>query len=132
MRAVCAQTILKFPTPDATSYEESLTYCRDFIQRWLNHPLIVPAVGPHAAYTATPELLRAAAALAVEYGVPLHIHVSETALEVESNRAQYDMPVVPWLKKQNVLEAKVNAAHCVHLDEGEMHSLKRYQAGVAH
>ena len=132
MRAVCAQTILKFPTPDATSYEESLAYCRDFIQRWLSHPLIVPAVGPHAAYTGTPELLRAAAALAIEYDVPLHIHVSETALEVESNRAQYDMPVVPWLKKHNVLEAKVIAAHCVHLDEGEMHSLKRYQAGVAH
>ena len=132
MRAVCAQTILKFPAPDATSYEESLAYCRGFIERWLNHPLIVPAVGPHAAYTATPELLQAAAALAVEYDVPLHIHVSETALEVESNRARYDMPVVPWLRKQNVLDAKVIAAHCVHLDEGEMRSLKRYGAGVAH
>ncbi len=132
MRAVCAQTILKFPAPDATSYEESLAYCRSFIQRWLNHPLIVPAVGPHAAYTATPELLQAAAALAVEYDVPLHIHVSETALEVESNRSRYDMPVVPWLRKQNVLDAKVIAAHCVHLDEGEMRSLKRHGAGVAH
>ncbi len=132
MRAVCAQTVLKFPAPDATSYEESLAYCRDFIERWLNHRLIVPAVGPHAAYTATPELLRAAAALAVEYDVPLHIHVSETALEVEANRARYDMPVVPWLRKQNVLDAKVIAAHCVHLDEGEMRTLKHHQVGVAH
>ena len=132
MRAICAQTILKFTAPDATSYEESLAYCRDFIERWLNHPLIVPAVGPHAAYTATPELLRSAAALAVEYDVPLHIHISETTLEVEANRAQYDMPVVPWLKKQNVLDAKVIAAHCVHLDEGEMRSLKRHRVGVAH
>lgn len=132
MRAICAQTILKFPAPDATSYEESLAYCRDFIERWLDHPLIVPAVGPHAAYTATPEMLRASAALSVEYDVPLHIHVSETALEVEESRAQHGMPVVPWLKKQNVLEAKVIAAHCVHLDEGEMHTLKHHQAGVAH
>ncbi len=132
MRAICAQTILKFPAPDATSYEESLAYCRDFIEHWLDHPLIVPAVGPHAAYTATPELLRASAALAVEYDVPLHIHVSETALEVEENRSQYDMPVVPWLKKQNILDAKVIAAHCIHLDEGEMHTLKHHKAGVAH
>jgi 5-methylthioadenosine/S-adenosylhomocysteine deaminase len=132
MRAICTQTILKFPAPDATSYEESLAYCRGFIQRWLDHPLIVPAVGPHAAYTSTPEMLRASAALAVEYDVPLHIHVAETTLEVEASRAQYDMPVVPWLKKQNVLNAKVIAAHCVHLDEGEMHTMKHHQVGVAH
>lgn len=132
MRAICAQTILKFPAPDATSYDESLAYCRHFIEQWLGHPLIVPAVGPHAAYTATPELLRASAALALEYDVPLHIHVSETSLEVEASRAQYDMPAVPWLKKQNVLEAKVIAAHCVHLDEGEMHTFKHHSVGIAH
>jgi len=132
MRAICAQTILKFPAPDATSYEESLAYCRGFIQRWLGHPLIVPAVGPHAAYTSTPEMLQASAALALEYDVPLHIHISETTLEVEGSKAQYDMPVVPWLEQQNILQAKVIAAHCVHLDESEMHTLKRHRAGVAH
>jgi 5-methylthioadenosine/S-adenosylhomocysteine deaminase len=132
MRAVCAQTILKFPAPDATSFEESLAYCRQFIEQWRDHSLIVPAVGPHAAYTATPELLHASAALALEFDVPLHIHIAETALEVEESRAQHGMPIVPWLKKQDVLEAKVIAAHCVHLDEGEMHTLRKHQAGVAH
>src|SRR5512140_3721576 len=33
MRALCAQTVLRFPTPDAQSYEESLAAARDFIQR---------------------------------------------------------------------------------------------------
>ena len=132
MRAICAQTILKLPTPDATSYDESLAYCRDFIERWQDHPLVVPAVGPHAAYTSTPEMLQASAALAIEYDVPLHIHISETSMEVEGSRAQYDMPVVPWLKKQNVFEPKVIAAHCVHLDDGELRTLKHYGAGVAH
>jgi 5-methylthioadenosine/S-adenosylhomocysteine deaminase len=42
------------------------------------------------------------------------------------------MPVVPWLKKQNIFEPKVIAAHCVHLDDGEMHTLKHHGAGVAH
>ncbi len=132
MRAICAQTILKFPAPDATSFDESLDYCRDFIERWRDHPLVMPAVGPHAAYTSTPEMLQASAALALEYDVPLHIHISETALEVEDSRTHYDMPVVPWLKKQNVFGPKVIAAHCVHLDDGEMHTLKHYGAGVAH
>ncbi len=132
LRAVCAETVLKFPTPDAASYEEGLAYSREYIKRWKDHPLIVPAIGPHAPYTCPPEILQACAALAIEFDVPLHIHISETALEVENNRKETSMPVVPWVKKQNVLDAKVIAAHCVHIDEGEMHTLKHAGAGVAH
>ncbi|WP_322791537.1 amidohydrolase family protein, partial [Bellilinea sp.] len=58
LRGICGQTVLKFPTPDAQSYEESLAYARDYIQRWKNHSLIIPAVAPHAPYTCTDEILR--------------------------------------------------------------------------
>ena len=132
MRAVCAQTVLKFPTPDAQSYEESLAAARDFIQRWKGHPLIVPSVAPHAPYTCTEEILRATAALAIEFDVPLHTHLSETALEVENMRRDEGMPVVPYVSKFGLLDAKVLAAHCVHIDEGEMRSLLHAHAGVAH
>ncbi len=132
MRAVCAETVLKFPTPDALSYDEGLEHARDFILRWKGHPLITPAVGPHTPYTTTAELLQACAQLALEFDVPLHIHIAETSQEVEEHRAEYGMPMVPWVKKQGVFEAKVTAAHCVHLDEGEMHTLLHYGVGVAH
>lgn len=132
MRAVCGQTILKFPSPDAESYEDALDSARGFIERWKDHPLIVPAVSPHAPYTCTAEILQACAALAKEYDVPLHTHIAETSQEVEQWRETYDMPVVPWVKKQGLLEAKVIAAHCVHIDTGEMHTLEHAHAGVAH
>lgn len=132
MRALCGQTVLKFPSPDAGSYEESLAAARDFIQRWKGHPLIVPAVAPHAPYTCTGEILRACAQLAAEFDVPLHTHLSETALEVENIRREHGMPVIPYVKKQGLLEAKVLAAHCVHIDEGEMRTLAHARAGVAH
>ena len=132
MRALCAQTVLRFPTPDATSYEESLAMARDFIQRWRGHPLIVPAPAPHAPYTCTPEILRACAELAVEFDVPLHIHLSETTQEVDDSRRLHGMPVVPWVKKHGLFDAKVLAAHCVHVDDGEIRALKNYNAGVAH
>ncbi len=132
MRAVCSQTVLKFPSPDAGSYEESLALAREFIQRWKGHPLIVPSVAPHAPYTCTAEILAATAALAVEFDVPLHTHISETAQEVENMRHEQGMPVVPYVKKQGLLEAKVLAAHCVHIDEGEMRTLMHAGAGVAH
>jgi 5-methylthioadenosine/S-adenosylhomocysteine deaminase len=132
MRAVCSETVLKFPTPDAHTYEESLAYSRNFIQRWKGHDLITPSVGPHAPYTCNPEILRACAALAVEFDVPLHIHLAETQAEVENMRNEQGMPVIPYIKKQNVLEAKVIAAHCVHVDEGEIRTLLHSGAGVAH
>ncbi len=42
------------------------------------------------------------------------------------------MPVIPWFKKQNILETKAIAAHCVHIDEGEMRSMARANMGIAH
>ena len=132
MRALCGQTVLRFPAPDATSYEDGLARARDFIQRWRGHPLIVPAPAPHAPYTCTPEILRACAELAAEFDVPLHIHLSETLLEAEESRRVNGMPVIPWVKKQGLFGAKVLAAHCVHVDDGEMRALKNFGAGVAH
>jgi 5-methylthioadenosine/S-adenosylhomocysteine deaminase len=132
LRAVCSQTVLKFPTPDAKSYEESLSYARDFIQRWKGHPLIVPSVAPHAPYTCTNEILKATSQLAQEFDVPLHTHLSETALEVENMRKETGMPVIPYVKKQGLFEAKVLAAHCVHVDPGEIRTLMHAGAGIAH
>ncbi|MBK8822105.1 MAG: amidohydrolase family protein [Anaerolineales bacterium] len=132
MRAVCGQSVMKYPAPDAPSFEVSLAYAREFIKKWKGHPLIVPAVAPHAPYSTTPEILRSCAELAREFDVPLHIHISETAFEVETMRNEQGMPVVPYIKKQGVLEAKVIAAHCVHVDTGEMKTLLHVNAGIAH
>jgi 5-methylthioadenosine/S-adenosylhomocysteine deaminase len=132
MRAVLGQTILKFPSPDASNYDESLAYCRSFIEQWRDHPLIIPAVAPHAPYTATPDMLQNCVALAIEFDVPLHIHIAETALEQENSVAQYDTTVVPWLQQYNLFDAKVIAAHCVHLRENEMRTLLQHSAGIAH
>jgi 5-methylthioadenosine/S-adenosylhomocysteine deaminase len=132
LRAVCGQTVMRFPAPDAPSYEDSLAATRQFIEEWLNHPLIVPAVSPHAPYSCTEEILRATAALAAEFDVPLHTHIAETSYEVDNARKEWGMPVVPYVKKQNLFEAKVLAAHCVHLDVGEISTLKHHGAGVSH
>ena len=132
MRAVCGQTVMKFPAPDAASYEDSLQMAREFIQRWKDHPLIVPAVSPHAPYTCTAEILRATAELAKEFDVPLHTHLAETAFEVENMRSEHGIPVIPYVKKQGLFEAKVIAAHCVHVDTGEIRTLLHARAGVSH
>ena len=132
MRAVCGQTVMKFPAPDAEAYEDSLAMARDFIRRWKGHPLIVPSIAPHAPYTCTAEILRATSAIAQEFDVPLHTHLAETSYEVENMRSEHGMPVMPYVKKQSLLDAKVIAAHCVHIDTGEMRTLLHAGAGVSH
>ena len=132
MRAVCGQSILKFPTPDAKSYDDSMEQARDYIKRWKNHPLIVPSIAPHAPYTCTDDILRATSELAQEFDVPLHTHLAETSFEVETIRKENGMPVIPYVKKQGLFEAKVIAAHCVHIDAGEIRTLHHGGAGVSH
>lgn len=132
MRAVCSQTVLKFPSPDAGSYDDSLGAAREFIKGWTGHPLIVPSVGPHAPYTCTPQIIKACASLAAETCAPLHIHIAETPFEVQDSLKQYGQREVPWVEMYNMFDAKVIAAHCVHVDQTEIRILGRVGAGVAH
>jgi 5-methylthioadenosine/S-adenosylhomocysteine deaminase len=132
MRAVVGQTVMKFPSPDSSSYEEALDRCRHLIKKWEGHPLIVPSIAPHAIYTCTSEVLSDCSKLAQETDSIVHIHVSETADEVANCRNAEGIPVVPYIKKLGLLDTKLVAAHCVHLDLGEMRSLMHADAGIAH
>lgn len=132
IRGLCGQTILKFPAPDAESYETSLAYTEAFIEKWKGHPIVIPSVAPHAPYTSTDDMLEQCAALAHKHDVPLIIHVSETRQEVEDSRRDFGMPPVPRIKKLGILDHKCLCAHCVHIDQGEIRTLHNHNVGVAH
>lgn len=132
LRALLCESILKFPTPDAPTYEDSLAYTREFIEKWQDHPLIQPTIAPHAPYSNTEETLRKSADLAKEYDLPLMIHIAETEREVHDSLEMYGKTVVPWVKDYGILDVPIIAAHCVHIDEHEMRLLKKYDGSVAH
>ncbi len=132
MRGICGQTILKFPAPDAQSYDESLEYARAFIEKWKDHPLIVPAVAPHAPYTATDDMIERCVELALAYDVPIHIHLSETQKEVRDNYQERGEPPILWADGLGLFRARVIAAHCVHIEDREMPVLAENEAGVSH
>ncbi len=132
LRGICSQTILKFKGPDADTYEQALKSAEALINKWKGHPLIIPGVAPHAAYTSTEDILTSATELAVSHDVPLLIHIAETSSEVEECIENFEMRVVHYLEKQGVFSAKTISAHCVHIDESEMHTLHHHQVGIAH
>ncbi|MBN1402447.1 MAG: amidohydrolase family protein [Anaerolineae bacterium] len=132
MRGICGQTVMKLPTPDALTYDDSLRACVDFLDHWRDHPLIVAAPAPHSAYMATPDILRQTTELASSYGVPQLIHVAETAEEVRNLLAETSMRPVRWLEQLGLFESKVLAAHCVHVNREDMALLAHHGVGVAH
>jgi 5-methylthioadenosine/S-adenosylhomocysteine deaminase len=132
MRAICGETVVKYPTPDAASYDEGLRYCQDFVGHWRGHDLVVAAPAPHSIYMTTPELLQATRSIAQDNHVPQLIHVAETLEETEALVSESALRPVRWLEEHGLLEHPMIAAHCVHVNVEEIQLMAKYRVGVAH
>jgi 5-methylthioadenosine/S-adenosylhomocysteine deaminase len=132
LRGVLGQTIIGFPAPDHKTWNESISAAERYIQRFRHDDLIVPAVAPHAIYTTPDDALVASHNLAVKYGVPLLIHLSETKTERDDALAKRKLTPTQTLEKLRVLDGRVVAAHCVWEDDNDLWILKRHGTGVAH
>lgn len=89
-------------------------------------------VAPHAVYTAGPDLLKRCAAFSRELELPLTLHVSETAKEVEDCVKAYGATPVRWLDQLGLLNDKTVIAHCIHVDDEEIQILKDRRVVIAH
>jgi 5-methylthioadenosine/S-adenosylhomocysteine deaminase len=132
VRGVLGQTLIGFPAPDHKTWNESIAAADRYIQRFRTDDLIVPAIAPHAIYTTPDEALVASHNLAVKYGIPLLIHLSETKTERDNALAKRNMTPTQTLEKLGVLDGRVVAAHCVWEDGSDLRILKRHGTGVAH
>lgn len=132
MRAVLGVGILDFPTAAAKTTDEYFEKAEIFINNWRGDGLITPCIAPHAAYTCGPDTLRRAKELADKYGIPIHIHLSETEWEVNEIQSRYGKRPVQYLDSLDFLGKKVLAAHCVWLDDDEIGIMSERGVGVAH
>ncbi len=90
------------------------------------------ALGPHAPYTCSMELLRWVRRKADELGVRIHIHVSETEFEVEQIIDSYGARPFEYLDEMDFLGDDVLAAHGVWLSDSEMDIIKDNQVKLSH
>jgi 5-methylthioadenosine/S-adenosylhomocysteine deaminase len=132
MRAVVGETLIDFPAPDNKTWEEALSYTREFAERWRDHPRVTPAVAPHAPYTVSGEHLVAAHDLANELDVPLLIHVAEDRAETEQLVERTGLTSVEYLNELKILTPRVLAAHMVWPTADEIALLAANDVGVAH
>lgn len=98
----------------AEMYEESL--------KWNDQSLFAIAI--HAIYSVREEMFVWSTAFARERGLKIHIHLSETAKEVEDCKAAHGgMSPVEYLDSLGVLGPDVIAAHTLWLSENDVRIL---------
>ena len=132
IRTIAGQTIIGFPVPDAATPQAGLERAERFLERFSGHPLVTPAVAPHALYTNDQATLVACRKLADKYRVPLVIHLSETRKEQEDMRAQYGKSPAAVLSEWGVFDGPTIAAHGVWLSNDDLDLLRERQVGIAH
>ncbi len=130
MRGVLARGMIG-AGPDG---ERAITESKELIARWHKaaNERILFMLGPHAPYTCPPEYLKRVADLAGALQVGIHIHLAETRGEVEDCIKKYGKTPVKHLEDVGILQHRVLAAHCVHLNEADIDILKKCDVGVAH
>jgi len=83
------------------------------------------AWSPHAIYTVSEANLKMVAEKAAEMKVRVHIHLAETAREVEDCRMKHRCSPVEYLDRLGLLSHMTLAAHAVHLSDRDIELLAR-------
>jgi 5-methylthioadenosine/S-adenosylhomocysteine deaminase len=81
---------------------------------------VSPALAPHSIYRVSEESLRWVAELGAERQVPIQIHLSETAKEVEDCIAAHGIRPAAYLDRLGMLNERTVLAHGVWLDPEEL------------
>lgn len=85
----------------------------------------------HAEYTTNPTIVRCAADMAKEYGMNMHIHLSETKSEHEECKARHGKTPAAYFESLGAFDVPCTAAHCVWLEGEDYEILARKGVTVA-
>jgi 5-methylthioadenosine/S-adenosylhomocysteine deaminase len=132
LRGFLAATVMDLPVPGLKDAEEGLRAAEAFLRKWSGDPLIVPALGPHAAYTVGPDTLRRVKALADRYRAPITIHAAESPSEMQMVREKYGTTTVAHLDRIGFLGPNVTLNHAIWLTDDEIATIAARRVGTAH
>ncbi len=132
MRGVLGLTVIDFPTPWAATTREYFSKGADLVAAWQGHERIGFTVAPHAPYTVGDESLVEIRRRADSLGIPVHMHVHETAHEVASAVTEHGERPLERLGRLGLLEQPLAAVHMTQLDEAELARLPATPVSVVH
>jgi 5-methylthioadenosine/S-adenosylhomocysteine deaminase len=87
---------------------------------------------PHSVHAASPDMIRAGAALAHDFGVPFHIHVAEGRYERDESIERTGLSPVAYLDSLGVLSERTLMVHCVWVDPDDAARMEERGVTVVH
>ena len=100
-------------------------------QTWDEHSHLAMSV--HAVYTVSEEMILWASQFAVDHGMKLHIHLSETRKENEDcKKAHNGLSPTEYLDSLGVLGPHVIAAHSIWLSDHDVELLGKHRVNCVH
>lgn len=116
--------------PNDRAFTELDELIRDFHGR--GDGLVRADASIHAEYTSFPEAWHRETELALEHGLVLHVHLSETKKEHEECIARYGRTPARVFYDEGVFRAKTLAAHCVHVTDEDIDILADNGVSAVH
>ena len=132
MRVLLGEGLLGNHTPHFTTPYQGIDFTETLAEQYKNHSLIEVAYAPHAVYTCPREILSEVALRSEKNHLPVHIHLAETAEEVENCIASTGKHPVDYLDEIGLLDQRLIAAHVVHVEEEHLKLLTHKGVRIAH
>lgn len=132
MRACISMIVLDNPTVWAKNADEYIQKGLAVHDQVRHSQLITTAFAPHAPYTVSDEPLRRIATLSEELDCQVHIHVHETAHEVQESNTHYGMRPIERLAQLGLLGPRLLAVHMTQLLPGEIQTIAERGVNVVH
>lgn len=105
----------------------------EFIDQYRDHPLVQPGFAPHSPYAVAEESLVLLHELAVKHQIPIHIHLQETALEVEQFQQKHGKRLVRRLRDVGFLSPLIQGVHFTQqVNDEDIEIIKESGASIIH
>ncbi|WP_404937460.1 TRZ/ATZ family hydrolase [Pseudomonas sp. JDS08PS003] len=132
IRAQIAIPILDFPIPGAHDADEAIRQGVELFGDLKHHPRIKITFGPHAPYTVGDENLEKVRMIAEELDAPIHMHVHETAFEVQQSLEQRGERPLARLARLGLLGPRFQAVHMTQISDDDLALLIETNTSVIH
>jgi 5-methylthioadenosine/S-adenosylhomocysteine deaminase len=131
-RAMVGLPVIDFPTAWAADADQYFDKALALYDEFKGDPLVGTCFAPHAPYTVCDESLSRIRMLSDQLGIPVHMHVHETAQEVEEGRQKHGQRPFARLAQLGLVNEWLLAVHMTQLTDAEIEQCARAGVSVIH
>ena len=132
IRATVGMIVIDFPSIWAQNADEYIEKGLALHEQLRLSDLCTTAFAPHAPYTVSDAPLQKIKTLADELELPIHIHLHETAHEVEQAQAQTGQRPLQRLQELGLINPSLIAVHMTQLTDEEISLFAESGAHIVH